>query len=57
MAEMLKEFEFYIAEWKLIPSSGGVFELTINGELVFSKKRLARHAEVNEIHELIKARL
>ena len=54
---MLKEFEHQIAEWKLIPSHGGVFEVTIDGELVFSKKRLGRHAEVSEIRELIKARL
>ncbi len=54
---MLKAFEFDITEWKLIPSSGGVFEVTIDGELVFSKKQLGRHAEVDEIRELIKARL
>ncbi|MBK8166846.1 MAG: Rdx family protein [bacterium] len=33
----------------LVPSSGGVFEVTIDGELVFSKKardRFPDHAEV-----------
>ena len=54
---MLKEFEPQIAEWKLIPSSGGVFEVVVNGELVFSKKQLGRHAGVQEIRELIKARI
>ena len=54
---MLKEFEHQIAEWKLIPSSGGAFELTIDGELAFSKKQLGRHANVKEIRELIQARL
>jgi selenoprotein W-related protein len=54
---MLKDFEHEIAEWKLIPSRGGVFEVIIDGELVFSKKQLDRHAEVDEIRQLIKARL
>jgi selenoprotein W-related protein len=55
--EILKEFEFQIAEWKIIPSRGGVFEVTIDGELVFSKKQLDRHAEAGEIKKLIEARL
>jgi selenoprotein W-related protein len=55
--EILKEFEFQIAEWTIIPSKGGVFEVTIDGELVFSKKQLDRHAEAGEIQKLIEARL
>ena len=30
---------------RLIPGSGGVFEVTIDGELVYSKKATGRHAE------------
>jgi selT/selW/selH-like putative selenoprotein len=49
--EILSEraIEYFVADWKLIPSSGGKFELTINDELVFSKKQLKRHAEPNEL--------
>lgn len=54
---MLHEFEHQIAEWTVIPSRGGVFEVTIDGELVFSKKQLDRHAEKGEIRKLIEARL
>lgn len=56
-AELLQEFESQIESLELIPSSGGVFEVTLDGELVFSKKKLARHAEPNEIRDLIKGRL
>ena len=42
------------AEVRLVPSSGGVFEVTVDGNLVFSKKALRRHAEPGEIMELIK---
>lgn len=52
-----REIEHYIASWTLIPSQGGCFELTINGELVFSKKSLGRHAEPGEVASLIRAKL
>ena len=29
----------------LIPGSGGVFEVTVDGDLVYSKKETGRHAE------------
>ncbi len=54
---MLTEFETNIASWKLVPSRGGVFEFTLNGELLFSKKELGRHAEIDEIRKLLKAKL
>ncbi len=38
----------------MVPSSGGVFEVTVDGELVFSKKALGRHAEPGEVLELIR---
>lgn len=53
----MKEFEFQIAEWNIIPSRGGVFEVTIDGELVFSKKELDRHAEPGEIKKIIEAKV
>ena len=54
---MLKEFEPDIESWTLIPSEAGRFEVEINGELVFSKFKLKRHAEVDEIRALIKQKL
>jgi selenoprotein W-related protein len=37
----------------LLKSSGGVFEVTVDGVLVFSKKALGRHAEQGEIVRLM----
>jgi len=48
-----REIEYFIGDWKLIPSSGGKFEVIVNDELVFSKKSLGRHAEEGEVRELI----
>ncbi|MBW6519563.1 MAG: Rdx family protein [Desulfoarculaceae bacterium] len=41
------------AEVELIPSSGGVFEVTVNGKTIFSKKELARFPEAGEIARLL----
>lgn len=51
MDEILKqrEIEVFVRSWKLIPSSGGKFEVMVNGEVVFSKKALGRHAEPGEV--------
>jgi len=38
----------------MVPSSGGVFEVTVDGRLVFSKKTLGRHAHPGEVLELIR---
>jgi selenoprotein W-related protein len=52
-----REIEAFIRSWVLYPASGGKFEVTINGELVFSKKELKRHAEPGEIRSLIVKKL
>ena len=39
---------------KLIQSSGGVFEVEVDGRRLFSKKSLGRHAESGEVLQLIK---
>ena len=44
------------ADTELIASHGGVFEITVDGDLVFSKKGLGRHADPGEVVGLIDAR-
>lgn len=39
-----------------MPASGGRFELTVDDELVFSKKAEGRHAEPGEIVGLLRDR-
>lgn len=48
---------FTDVEIKLVESSGGAFEVTLDGELVFSKLALGRHAEPGEVVGLIEERL
>jgi selenoprotein W-related protein len=51
--ELLKNYEHVIESVALIPSDEGRFEVSVNGQLVFSKLRLKRHAEAGEIINLI----
>jgi selenoprotein W-related protein len=39
---------------KLIQSSGGIFEVEVDGRVVFSKKSVKRHAEPGEVVALVK---
>jgi selenoprotein W-related protein len=47
--EILKAKGEGVAGLRLIPSSGGVFEVLVNGKKIFSKKELGRHAEPGEV--------
>jgi len=42
-------------ESELIAGSGGVFEITVDGKKLFSKKALGRFPEDGEVLELIRA--
>jgi len=52
-----REIEVYVRSWNLLPSKGGVYEVTVNGEVVFSKKAIGRHAEPGEVKAAIVNRL
>mgnify|MGYP001338249534 FL=1 len=41
------------ADISLISSGGGVFEISLNGNLIFSKKALNRFPEDGEIKKLV----
>jgi selenoprotein W-related protein len=53
LAAELKQ-AFPDADVRLIPSSGGVFEVTLDGKLLFSKKASRRHAEPGEVLRLLR---
>ena len=41
----------------LIPSRGGVFEVALDDELVYSKKATGRHAEHDDILKELRTRI
>ncbi len=56
-ADILKAYEANITSVELIPSSGGAFEIQVDGDLIFSKKELNRHPAAPEIKKLIEAKI
>lgn len=54
MDELLKHYEHVIEAITLVPSDGGKFEVTVNGDLVYSKSQLHRHAEPGEVLGLVR---
>jgi selenoprotein W-related protein len=56
-ADLLKEFEFQIDSLSLVPSDGGRFEVSINGDLLYSKLQTGRHAEPGEVLKLVGKRI
>jgi selT/selW/selH-like putative selenoprotein len=52
VAELTREFP--AAQFTLKKSSGGVFEVTVDGVLVFSKKAAGRHAAPGEVLPLVR---
>ena len=56
LEEELKYLSFP-AEVKLIPSGGGVFEVLMNEELIFSKKALNRFPNKGEIILIIENKM
>jgi selenoprotein W-related protein len=52
--ELLKHYEHLVEELKLIPSDGGRFEVTVNGQLLYSKLTTHRHVEPGEVVGLVR---
>ena len=57
MAELLPEFKQDIDEMILVPSDGGRFEFSVNGELVYSKLESGEFPSHREIIKAVAARM
>tara|TARA_B100001996_G_scaffold247640_1_gene191866 strand:- start:56 stop:223 length:168 start_codon:yes stop_codon:yes gene_type:complete len=51
--KLLDKYGNSIVKLTLIPSDGGVYEITKNDHLVFSKKKEGRFPELDEVLSLI----
>lgn len=52
--ELLTTFDQEIAELSLRPGTGGVFEVRVNGKLVWSRKEAGRFPEITELKQLVR---
>jgi selenoprotein W-related protein len=55
--EILMTFGDELGEVALVPGHGGVFDVRVNGETVFSRKRDGRFPESKELKQLIRDRV
>lgn len=55
--ELLTTFVTDIRELALVPGRGGIFEVRVNGETVFSRKEAGRFAEPKEVKQAIRDRI
>ena len=55
--ELLTTFADELGEVALVPGTGGIFEVRLNGERLWSKKEAGRFPEPKEIKQLIRDRI
>ena len=57
VADLLHDYQHVIEDVRLITGSKGVFDVRVDGELIYSKHALKRHAEPGEVHRLFAAHI
>ena len=57
MARLLEGHEEDLATIEVVPGANGIFDVHVDGELVFTKSMLGRYPEPDEVVPLVEARL
>jgi selenoprotein W-related protein len=55
--ELLTTFETELGEVALVPGTGGIFEVRLDGETIFSRKAQGRFPESKELKQLVRDRI
>ncbi|PRY15686.1 selenoprotein W-related protein [Pontibacter ummariensis] len=55
--ELLTTFETELGEVALVPGTGGVFDVRLDGELIYSRKEAGRFPESKELKQLVRDRI
>jgi selenoprotein W-related protein len=55
--ELLTTFETELGEVALVPGTGGVFEVRLDGETIFSRAEHGRFPESKELKQLVRDRI
>ena len=50
--DLLSDYQHVIESLTLITGGAGVFDVRVDGELIYSKGQTGRHAEPGEVHKL-----
>ena len=52
VSDLLTNYQHVIADLRLVAGNNGVFNVTVDGDLIYSKAQTGRHAEPGEVLEL-----
>lgn len=55
--EILSTFDDELSEVALIPGTGGIFEIKVNGEKLWSLKSEARFPDIKELKKLLRDKI
>ena len=51
-SDLLTNYQHVIGDLRLVAGNNGVFNVTVDGNLIYSKAQTGRHAEPGEVLEL-----
>jgi len=54
VAELLHDYQHLIAEFRVVTGSKGVFDVVVDGQMLFSKQKAGRHADPGEVLTLFR---
>ena len=54
--DLLSNYQHIIASLTLVTGSKGIFDVEVDGEMLYSKHAMGRHAEPGEVLELFRDR-
>ena len=57
MARILEEYEHDVDSVELVTGTGGIFDVHVDGELVFEKKMLGRYPQPDDVLPYLAERL
>ncbi|MGH7352154.1 MAG: SelT/SelW/SelH family protein [Candidatus Methylomirabilales bacterium] len=55
--ELLTTFENELGELALVPGTGGIFEVKVDGKVIFSRNQEGRFPESKELKQLVRDRI
>jgi selenoprotein W-related protein len=56
VSELLRDYQHVISELDVVTGSKGIFNVEVDGEMLFSKKQAGRHAHDGEVLRLFRER-
>lgn len=54
--DLLHDYQHVIGDLRIVTGANGVFDVRVDGELLYSKKAIGRHAEPGEVLRLFRER-